>query len=249
MRTETPGLGLLGRPAYAERLQSCVRCVRSDLASPAEHIPSPALPLIAVRSRCLPLPCPTSGIHQRGRPPLPTEASLPLSVAALRFAAHSCTWIVLSLLFCDVGCSRSARSRSASTATTSSRSRGGGDDYYSGRGEAPGEWVGAGAQALGLSGRVSAEQFGALIAGLDPRDPACACGPPTRDPKVAALDLTFSAPKSVSVLFAVAPEEISGVLVGVPRGGGQGRARVPGGRRRDGAPRRRQASASSARRG
>ena len=48
---------------------------------------------------------------------------------------------------------------------------GGGDDYYSGRGEAPGEWVGAGAEALGLSGRVSAEQFGALIAGLDPRDP------------------------------------------------------------------------------
>ena len=42
----------------------------------------------------------------------------------------------------------------------------GGDDYYSGRGEAPGEWVGAGAEALGLSGRVSAEQFGALIAGL-----------------------------------------------------------------------------------
>ena len=32
----------------------------------------------------------------------------------------------------------------------------GGDDYYSGRGEAPGEWVGAGAEALGLSGRVSA---------------------------------------------------------------------------------------------
>ena len=49
---------------------------------------------------------------------------------------------------------------------------GGGDDYYSGRGEAPGQWVGAGAEALGLSGRVSAEQFGALIAGLDPRDPS-----------------------------------------------------------------------------
>lgn len=32
-------------------------------------------------------------------------------------------------------------------------------------------------------------------------------------PEVAALDLTFSAPKSVSVLFAVASPEVSGALV------------------------------------
>jgi conjugative relaxase-like TrwC/TraI family protein len=86
------------------------------------------------------------------------------------------------------------------------------DDYYSGRGEAPGKWTGAGASALGLEGRVSAEQFNALIAGGDPRDPAARLrdGP---DPKVAALDLTFSAPKSVSVLFAVGGEEVAGELV------------------------------------
>jgi conjugative relaxase-like TrwC/TraI family protein len=86
------------------------------------------------------------------------------------------------------------------------------DDYYSGRGEAPGEWVGAGARALGLSGVVSADQFNALIGGLDPRDPSKALrdGP---EPKVAALDLTFSAPKSVSVLFAVADEDVAGELV------------------------------------
>ena len=90
---------------------------------------------------------------------------------------------------------------------------GGEDDYYSGRGEAPGEWVGAGTEALGLSGRVSAEQFGALIAGLDPRDPRVRLRASERDPKVAALDLTFSAPKSLSVLFAVSPEELSGELV------------------------------------
>jgi conjugative relaxase-like TrwC/TraI family protein len=80
----------------------------------------------------------------------------------------------------------------------------GGDDYYSGRGEAPGEWVGAGAKALGLSGPVTSQQFGALIAGLDPRDPEVRLRSSGRDPKVAALDLTFSAPKSVSVLAAVA---------------------------------------------
>ncbi|MGH2885792.1 MAG: MobF family relaxase, partial [Solirubrobacteraceae bacterium] len=86
------------------------------------------------------------------------------------------------------------------------------DDYYSGRGEAPGEWTGAGARALGLEGRVSAYQFNALIAGADPRDPSARLrnGP---DPKVAALDLTFSAPNSVSVLFAIAGEEVAGQLV------------------------------------
>jgi conjugative relaxase-like TrwC/TraI family protein len=87
------------------------------------------------------------------------------------------------------------------------------DDYYSGRGEAPGEWVGAGAGALRLSGRVGAQQFTALLAGCDPRDPAVRLRSSEHDPKVAALDLTFSAPKSVSVLAAVAPDEITAELI------------------------------------
>jgi conjugative relaxase-like TrwC/TraI family protein len=88
----------------------------------------------------------------------------------------------------------------------------GADDYYTGRGEAPGEWTGAGAQALGLSGRVGAGRFNALIAGRDPRDPSTRLRSSEADPKVAALDLTFSAPKTVSILFAVAPGEVSGAL-------------------------------------
>jgi conjugative relaxase-like TrwC/TraI family protein len=87
------------------------------------------------------------------------------------------------------------------------------DDYYAGRGEAPGEWVGRGADALGLGGRVSAEQFSALIAGLDPRDPKSRLRSSDHDPKVAALDLTFSAPKSVSVLAAVGPDGLAGELI------------------------------------
>jgi conjugative relaxase-like TrwC/TraI family protein len=86
------------------------------------------------------------------------------------------------------------------------------DAYYSGRGEAAGEWVGAGAGALGLEGRVSAEQFNALIAGSDPRDPSRRLRD-GQEPKVAALDLTFSAPKSVSVLFSVAEEDVAVELV------------------------------------
>jgi conjugative relaxase-like TrwC/TraI family protein len=90
---------------------------------------------------------------------------------------------------------------------------GGRDDYYSGRGEAPGTWAGSGARARGLSGRVTSEQFGALIAGLDPRRPGTRLRSTPQDPKIAAFDLTFSAPKSVSVLFAIAPQETSRELV------------------------------------
>ena len=89
----------------------------------------------------------------------------------------------------------------------------GADDYYTGRGEMPGEWQGAGAQALGLSGRVSGGQFNALVAGMDPRDPSVRLRWSARDPEVAALDLTFSAPKSVSVLAAAGSNEVTRVLV------------------------------------
>ena len=88
----------------------------------------------------------------------------------------------------------------------------GADDYYSGRGEAPGEWLGAGATALGLAGRVSRGQFNALIAGRDPRAPTTRLRTASRDPAVAAFDLTFSAPKSISVLHALAPRETAAAL-------------------------------------
>ena len=84
------------------------------------------------------------------------------------------------------------------------------DDYYAGRGEAPGRWIGAGAATLGLEGRVEEGQLGALIAGRDPRSGEVLRVQGTR---VAALDLTFSAPKSISVLFATAPAPVSRTLV------------------------------------
>jgi conjugative relaxase-like TrwC/TraI family protein len=89
------------------------------------------------------------------------------------------------------------------------------DDYYSGRGEAPGEWVGRGAAALGLAGQVEATQFNALMAGIDPSDKALER--PMRDsrgePKVVGFDLTFSAPKSVSVLFAAGDDQTGRQLI------------------------------------
>jgi conjugative relaxase-like TrwC/TraI family protein len=82
------------------------------------------------------------------------------------------------------------------------------DDYYAGRGEAPGEWLGAGARDLGLSGPVSRDQFNALIAGYDPRELTRRLRSSEQDPKIAAYDLTFSAPKSLSVLFAVSSNRV-----------------------------------------
>jgi conjugative relaxase-like TrwC/TraI family protein len=88
----------------------------------------------------------------------------------------------------------------------------GADDYYAGRGEVEGRWMGAGAAALGLAGEVKAEAFGALIAGRDPSSGGVLRSGSGRD-RVCSLDLTFSAPKSVSVLFAIGDEETSRSLV------------------------------------
>jgi hypothetical protein len=48
---------------------------------------------------------------------------------------------------------------------------------------------------------------------MDPRDPSVRLRSVERDPEIAALDLTFSAPKSVSVLAVVAPEDVARELV------------------------------------
>jgi len=68
------------------------------------------------------------------------------------------------------------------------------EDYYAGEGEAPGRWVGAGAPSLKWSGEVDGDDFTALLAGAGLRRP--------RANGVAGFDLTFRAPKSVSVLCA-----------------------------------------------
>ncbi len=88
----------------------------------------------------------------------------------------------------------------------------GAEDYYAGRGEAAGRWTGAGAALLGLAGELDSEQLKALMDGKDPRSGEQLA---TRTAKstIAAFDLTFSAPKSVSVLFAVGDERLSRALV------------------------------------
>ena len=86
------------------------------------------------------------------------------------------------------------------------------DDYYSGRGESPGRWTGGGAESLRLGGRVDDDGFMALMDGRDPSTGERLKRVGGRS-KVAAFDLTFSAPKSVSVLFAIGEPALAGALV------------------------------------
>ncbi|HET7486329.1 MAG TPA: MobF family relaxase [Acidimicrobiales bacterium] len=81
------------------------------------------------------------------------------------------------------------------------------EDYYLGVGEAPGHWVGQGAEILGLAGRVvDVEGFDAILAG---RDPATGTRLVDHSVKVLGYDATFCAPKSVSVLYGLAPPAVA----------------------------------------
>jgi hypothetical protein len=88
------------------------------------------------------------------------------------------------------------------------------EDYYAGRGESPGQWRGAGIRALGLTAgaEVSRSEFLGLMRGLNPRDGSVLRSMGGRS-TVAGFDLTFSAPKSVSVLFAIDDEAVASALL------------------------------------
>jgi conjugative relaxase-like TrwC/TraI family protein len=90
------------------------------------------------------------------------------------------------------------------------------DDLVPGRaegtlvaGETPGAWTGTGATVLGVTEAVEATAFGEVLEGRHPR-----WGTSLRatrgDRSVAGFDLTFCAPKSVSILHLLAPREIAG---------------------------------------
>ena len=88
------------------------------------------------------------------------------------------------------------------------------EDYYAGRGECSGAWRGSGVDALGLTPGQDVERraFMALMQGRHPLTGAV-LRPMGTCSTVAALDLTFSAPKSVSVLFAIGDEGMASALL------------------------------------
>ena len=78
------------------------------------------------------------------------------------------------------------------------------DDYYSRDGEPPGRWAGHGAERLSLVGPVTHAEFDAALRGVDPKtsERLAQYGGRGREHS-AGWDVTFSAPKSVSVLWAL----------------------------------------------
>jgi len=112
-------------------------------------------------------------------------------------------------------------------------------------GEVPGQWTGRQAQALGLTGTVAADDLQVLLEGRDPTtgvslgnrllDRQTSKGKTIR--AVAGFDATFSAPKSVSVWWALTGDQgllaahdvaVTAVLEHVERFGSTTRIRVNG---------------------
>jgi conjugative relaxase-like TrwC/TraI family protein len=86
---------------------------------------------------------------------------------------------------------------------------GGVEDYYLG-GEVPGRWVGHGAELLGLAGEVDGDDLVAVLADRDPVSGTrlgCAA-----NRKVPGFDLTFSTPKTVSILFGLGEPDVARVV-------------------------------------
>ncbi len=87
-------------------------------------------------------------------------------------------------------------------------------EYFHDGGEPPGQWFGRGAKALGLEGTADKETVKNLAKGLSPDGSKKLVQLQRVKGKThqAGWDLTFSAPKSVSVALAVADEELRQTL-------------------------------------
>jgi conjugative relaxase-like TrwC/TraI family protein len=93
------------------------------------------------------------------------------------------------------------------------------DDYYEERGQVRGSWEGRAAEQLGLSGGPADGELGELLEGRHPTSGEPLAGAGRRRGGNVAFDLTFTAPKSVSVLAAVGDETVrQAVLAAQARG-------------------------------
>lgn len=83
-------------------------------------------------------------------------------------------------------------------------------DYYHGHGEAPGRWIGSGLDGLGLELglEVTREALGRVLDGDHPVTGERVAAHPAR--QVPGFDLTFRAPKSVSLLWGLGDEHVAG---------------------------------------
>jgi conjugative relaxase-like TrwC/TraI family protein len=86
------------------------------------------------------------------------------------------------------------------------------EDYYVGATEARGRWMGAGAIGLGLAGAVSGERLREVLEGRD--SDGRSLRESSSGVRVAGFDLTFSAPKSVSVVFGIGDDQLRAAVRG-----------------------------------
>lgn len=94
----------------------------------------------------------------------------------------------------------------------------GADNYYTREGEPPGRWAGRGADQLSLEGPVTRHEFEAALMGRDPKTGLELVARGGREnTHSAGWDMTFSAPKSVSVLWALSSEQDRQVIEAAQR--------------------------------
>src|SRR4051812_48458673 len=83
------------------------------------------------------------------------------------------------------------------------------EDYYTGHGEPPGRWAGRAAPRVALEGQVAGDDLRAVFEGVTPS--GAVLGRAGR--RVPGFDLTFSAPKSVSVVYALGDGDVAGAVM------------------------------------
>jgi conjugative relaxase-like TrwC/TraI family protein len=84
----------------------------------------------------------------------------------------------------------------------------GAEEYYTAEGESPGRWTGRSAARLGLHGAVNGEGLGAVLSARNPGDGERLV-PAQGRARTPGFDCTFSAPKSVSLLWALGPPDVA----------------------------------------
>ena len=77
------------------------------------------------------------------------------------------------------------------------------EDYYTESGRTSGHWLGGGTRTLGLEGEINEQTFDRLAAGLHPEQEAALVQRAGANHRP-GWDLTFSAPKSVSIVWGIA---------------------------------------------
>jgi conjugative relaxase-like TrwC/TraI family protein len=82
------------------------------------------------------------------------------------------------------------------------------EDYYSGQGETSGAWMGRGAARLGLAGNVAGNELRTVLGGVEPATGRRLAGREGAK-RIPGWDLTFSAPKSVSVLYGLGADGVA----------------------------------------